>query len=97
MRSVSCPRDEVLALTFELRRHDDVDAVGLAADVLVDPGQLLVQLLGRVGRGAQHAEAAGVGHRGHHVTAVTEGEERKVDTELLTDRGFHPVSIGTPT
>jgi hypothetical protein len=30
-------RCQLLALALELRRHDEVDAVGLSADVLVDP------------------------------------------------------------
>ena len=39
---------------------DDVDAVGVVADVLVDPVQLDLELLGREADGAEHAEAAGL-------------------------------------
>ena len=77
---------QLLALALELRRHDQIDPVGLAADRLVDPRQLTVELLGGVRRGAEHAEPAGVGDRGHHVAAVAEREERKVDAVLLTQR-----------
>ena len=84
---------QVLAFALELRRHDEVDAVGLRADVVVDPRQLLVQLLRRECRRTKHAEPAGVGDGGHHVPAVTEGEEREIDTELLTDGWLHSTSI----
>ena len=77
---------QLLALALELRRHDQIHPVGLAADRLVDPRQLTVELLGGVRRGAQHAESAGVGDRGHHVAAVAEREEREVDAVLLTQR-----------
>jgi hypothetical protein len=33
-----------------------------------------------VAAGTEHAEAAGVGHGCDHVTAVTEGEQGKLDT-----------------
>ena len=64
-----------------------------AADVVVDPRQLLVQLLRGERRRTEHAEPAGVGHGGDDVAAVTEGEEREIDTELLTDGWLHSTSI----
>ena len=70
-------------------RHDDVDAVGLAVDVLVDPVQLDLELLGREGERAEHAEAAGLAHRGDDVAAVAEGEDRELDAELVADRCTH--------
>ena len=82
---------QLLALALELGGHDDVDAVGLAAHLVVDPGQLLVELLGRERGRAEHAEAAGVGHRGDDVAAVAEGEEREVDAELSQIRLHEPV------
>ena len=57
--------------------------------VLVDPLQLELQLLGRVPAGAEHAEAARIGHCGDDVTAVTEGEQRKFDTEQFAQWSFH--------
>lgn len=88
---------QVLALALEFRRDDDVRTVGPAADVIVDPGEFPVELLGGVRRRAQHAETAGVGDGGDNVAAMAEGEERKVDAELFADAGSHPVSFATPT
>ena len=76
---------QVLTLPLELGRHDEVDPVGLPADMVIDPRQFLVELL-RSERGrAKHAESARIGDRGDDVAAVAEGEERKIDTELFTD------------
>src|SRR4051812_19996069 len=61
-----------------LHWNHSVDAVGLAADVLVDPGQLFLELLGTVGDRAEHTEATRATHRSHNVTAVTKGEYRKL-------------------
>ena len=66
---------EVLALAHELLGHGEVDAVGFAADVLVDPGQLLLELLGAEGQRPEHAVAAGLRDGGDDVAAVREGEE----------------------
>src|SRR3954470_24260621 len=81
---------QVLTLALELGRHDEVDAVRLAADMVVDPRQLLVQPVRCERRRTQHAESACVGDSGHHVSAVAEREEREIYTELLTDGWFHP-------
>ena len=80
---------QVLALAFELGRHDDVHAVGLAVDVLIDPAQLLFELIRRECHPAEHTEPARIGDRGDHVTTVAEGEQWKVDAVLLTDLRFH--------
>ena len=79
-----------------LRRHDDVDAVGLVADVLVDPVQLDLELLGREGDGAEHAEPARLAHRGDDVAAVAEGEDRELDAEAVAERGAHVAIIAPP-
>ena len=84
---------EVLALALELGRHDDVDAVGLAVDMVVDPAQFLLKLVRAECDTAQHAEATGVGHRGDNVATVTEGEERELDAELVADLCLHLTSI----
>jgi hypothetical protein len=63
--------------------HHDVDAVGLSADLLVDPRELDLELLGREGEGAQHAEAARLGDGGDHVAAMAEREDRDVDAERV--------------
>jgi hypothetical protein len=45
--------------TDVLRRHEQVDAVGPAADVLVDPVELDLQLRRGEGDGSEHAQATG--------------------------------------
>ena len=72
-----------------LLRHHGVDAVGLAVDVLVDPVELDLELLGAEADGAEHAEAAGLAHRGDDVAAVREREDRVLDPEHVTQRGSH--------
>ena len=72
-----------------LVRDHDVDAVGAVADVLVDPVELDLELLGAEADRAEHAEAAGLAHRDDDVAAVGEGEDRELDAELVADRGAH--------
>src|SRR4051794_6168318 len=74
---------QLLALALELGRDNEINAVGLSADMLVDPRQLLVQPLRRERRRAKYSEPACVGDLSHHVPAVAEGEEREIDTKLL--------------
>ncbi len=72
-----------------LGRDHDVDAVGLVAHVLVDPGQLHLELLGSEADGAEHPDPSGVGDRGDHVAAVGEGEDRELDAERVADLSVH--------
>ena len=72
-----------------LGRDHDVDAVGLVAHVLVDPGELHLELLGGEGDGAEDADAAGVGDGGDDVAAVGEGEDGELDAEPVADLGVH--------
>jgi hypothetical protein len=51
-------------------RHDDVGAVRLAVDVLVDPVELDIELVGCVGQRTQHPEATGAAHRRDDVAAM---------------------------
>src|SRR5262249_61877579 len=69
--------------------HHAGGAVRLAVGVLVDPGEPDVELVGRVGEGAEDPEAAGPAHGGDDVAAVREGEDRELDPELLGDRRPH--------
>ena len=97
---VGNPRGEIrgadlLTLALELRGHNQVETVRLSADLVVDPRQFLVELFRSERRSAEYAESAGVGHRGDHIAAMAEREERKIDAELFTDRGLHPFSITT--
>ena len=70
---------ETLAFTLVFGRDDDVHAIGLAANVIIDPAQLLFELVGAKRDTPQHPESAGVGHRGHNVATMTEGEQREFD------------------
>ena len=81
-----------LAHALVLAGDDDVDAVGTVAHVLVEPGQLDLELLGAEADRAQDAEAAGVADGGGDVTAVREGEDRELDTEAFAQFVVHGVS-----
>ena len=76
-------------LPDELLGHREVDAVRLAVDVLVDPGELDLELVGAERERAEHPVAAGLADRGDDVAAVREGEERELDAELVADGGAH--------
>ena len=78
-----------LAHALVLLRDHQIDAVGLVADVLVDPAALDLELLGREADRAEHAEAARLRDRGDHVAAVREGEDRELDAEALAEIGVH--------
>ena len=58
---------------------DDVHAVRMVADVLVDPVQLDLELLRGEADRAQHAEAAGLADGDDNVPAVGEREDRVLD------------------
>jgi hypothetical protein len=93
-------RDHLAQLLLELLRvhlahalvlpgDHEVDAVGLVADVLVDPLELDLELLGREADGAEHAEAARLRDGGHDVAAVGEGEDRELDAQAVAEIGVH--------
>ena len=95
-------RDHRLELAFEIAgldrgtrlgrergRHHEIDAVRLAVDVLVDPGELHLELVGGEVQGPEHAESAGVGHCRDDVAAVAEREDRELDAEGVTDWCTH--------
>src|SRR5690606_1443347 len=80
-------RDHRAELLLELRRidlahslvfagDDDVDAVGVLADVLVEPAQLDLELLRREADGAEHAETSRLADRRDDVATMAEGEDR---------------------
>jgi hypothetical protein len=68
---------------------DDVDGVGVVADVLVDPLALDLELLGREPDGTEHAEATGLAHGDDDVAAMREGEDRELDAEVVADGRAH--------
>jgi hypothetical protein len=64
-------------------RNQNIDAVGPAVDMIVDPFQLLFQRLRRETRAPQNAKTAGAAHRRHDIAAVAEGEQRKLGPNEL--------------
>ena len=50
--------------------HHRVDAVGHPVDVVVDPVELDLELLGAEAHRTEHAQAAGLAHRGDDVAAM---------------------------
>ena len=78
-------RGEVRVHPLVLVGDDDVDAVGVVTDVVVDPVELDFKLLGREAHRPQHPETAGLAHRDDDVPAVGEGEDRKFDLEVVAD------------
>ena len=65
--------------------------------VVVDPAQLLVALLGCVGRRSRHTEAACVGHRSHDVAAMAEREKREINNRTAhRSQPSQKPSIATP-
>jgi hypothetical protein len=84
-------REPALVGARVLRGHDQVDAVGAVADLVLDPREVDLELLLRVRDGAEHAEPAGLGDGRHHVAAVGEGEDGNVDAEHVGDRGLHGI------
>ncbi len=72
---------------------EHVDAVGAAADMVVDPAEFLLEIVGGEGGGAEDAEAAGLGDFDDDVAAVGEGEDRDVAAEGFGDFGAHSGSL----
>ena len=66
-----------------LVRDHDVDAIGMVADVVVDPGAFDLELFGCEPDRAQHPEPAGTADGNDHVAAVGEREDRELDTQLV--------------
>jgi hypothetical protein len=72
-----------------LAGDDDIDAVGLVSDVVVDPFELDFELVGGEADGAQHTEAAGAADCRHHVAAVAEGKDGELDPQLVAEFSTH--------
>lgn len=75
--------------TRVLGRHDEIDAERPTSDLVLDPGEIDLELLGRMGHGAEHTHPARFGHRGDDIATVREGEDRNVDAEHLGNGGLH--------
>ena len=57
--------------------------------MLVEPGQLHLELVGAEADRAQDTETAGVADGGGDVAAVGEGEDRKLDAEAFAQFVVH--------
>ena len=81
----------VLSPTFAhvIHRHGEVDAIGLAVDVFVDPVQLNLELLRPKSQCAEHTKSSGVGDGSDDVATMREGEDWKFDSKTLGDRSAH--------
>jgi hypothetical protein len=75
------------------RRHYDVHAVGLVADMVVDPVELDSELFRREGQRPQHAETPGVRHRRYDITAMREGKDRELDPKGCGETRLHWISV----
>ena len=84
----------VAAVALERRGRDDyVDGVRQVADLFLDPRQLHIQLVGGTPESPEHSNAPGLGDRGHDVTAMAEGEDRKFGADLPGEGCSHFFSL----
>jgi hypothetical protein len=70
-------------------RDQDIESIGSAVHMIVDPLQFPPHRVWRVAGGAQHAKSPCPAHGRNHVAAMAEGHEGKLDSEHFADRGFH--------
>ncbi len=75
-----------------LVRDHDVDPVGVVADVFIDPVELDLQLLRREPNCSEHTKTTSFADGDHHIAAVSEGKNRKLDTELVANGSVHACS-----
>src|SRR5580658_5072206 len=91
------PRDDgldvhhVAAILNLLRfgRQQHIDAVRTPADVLIDPLQLQLELIGRERGNPEHSDPACFGDFDYHVSAMRKPEDRDLDAEHLANPGTH--------
>ena len=84
------------ALAEHLVRDQQVDAVRLAVDVGVNPGEFLLEPFGSHARCAEHAHAAGARDLGDDVATVAESEQRELDAQAGTQRRCHRRALTGP-
>jgi hypothetical protein len=63
------------------RGEDEVDAKGPVADLLANPLDVRLDLIGGVLRLSHHRESAGIGYGGYHVLAMGKGDDRVLDAQ----------------
>ena len=65
-------------LAVQAGRYQQVDAIGISVDVVVEPAQLDIEGFRRVaGATGGTPNPAGVAHGGHHIATVAESEQRE--------------------
>ena len=79
-----------------LRWQQQVDAVRLVTDLVLDPAELGLEHAGRVPDRPQDAQPSGLRDGGDHVAAMAERQDRELDAEHLGDSRAH-VADGTGT
>ena len=80
------PCDVLLTACRHVLRHQHVNAVRLAADMLIDPFQFLLHRFGRVRGRPEHAETACAADGSNNVAAMAEGKQRKFNPQHVADR-----------
>ncbi len=68
--------DTVAFLTFALKPvgHNQINAIGLAPAMIVDPGEFFAQLLGRITDRTKHSHTPRTGYGSDHVPAMAKGQ-----------------------
>ena len=84
--------EAALVGTGVLRRHDQIDTEGAVTDLVLDPLEIDLELLWRMGNCAEHTETTRFGDGGNDVAAVSEREDRNVDPEHVGHRGLHEIT-----
>ena len=83
------PIEATLVRARELLGHQKIDAERLPLDLLLDPLEVDVELLGAVGDRAEDATAPRVGDGGDDVAAMAEAEDRNVDSDEVSGGSAH--------
>src|SRR5205085_9985164 len=77
--------------------EQEVEPVGPAVGLLLDPREVDLQLVGGMAHRTQAAEPTGVGDGRHHVPAMAEGQDRELHAQHVADSGLHRFSSSPPT
>ena len=83
------------AFAHVIHRHGEVDAIGLAIDVFVDPVELDFKLLRAERQSAENAETTGVCNGSDYVSTMRESKDRKFDSKTLGNRSAHGFPFGS--
>src|SRR5210317_998098 len=76
-----------------LRWNDEVNSVREITNLLLDPVEIDFELFVRVPCCPENPKTTGFGDGSHHVTTMTEGKNRNVDSEHVGDSCSHDGSF----